>query len=125
MWSDFQEKFVNRNYEIDKLAKQTGNKEIMFKGDMLNSVAGETSGDINVAQTDNYGRRIGQSLKSLFKNSKKKGYYEQFDDYLKHYSNIDRHGYGKGSVVPLDYSQKMVKAYEQSIPGIKNEATKV
>ena len=125
MWSDFQEKFVNRNYEIDKLAKKSGNKEIMFKGDMLNSVAGETSGDINVAQTDNNGKRIGGSLKSLFENSKKKGYYEQFDDYLKHYSNIDRHGYGKGSVVPLDYSQKMVKAYEQSIPGIKNEANKV
>jgi len=125
MWSDFQEKFVNRNYEIDRLAKKSGNKEIMFKGDMLNSVAGETSGDINVAQTDNYGKRIGESLNSLFKNSKKKGYYEQFDDYLKHYSNIDRHAYGKGSVVPLEYSQKMVQAYEQSIPGIKSEATKV
>jgi len=125
MWSDFQEKFVNRNYEIDRFAKKSGNKEIMFKGDMLNSVAGETSGDINVAQTDNYGKRIGESLNSLFKNSKKKGYYEQFDDYLKHYSNIDRHAYGKGSVVPLEYSQKMVQAYEQSIPGIKSEATKV
>ena len=125
MYGDFQEKFVNRNYEIDKLSKQTGNKEIMFKGDMLNSVAGETSGDINVAQTDNYGKRIGNSLKSLFENSKKNGYYEQFDDYLKHYSNIDRHAYGKGSVVPLEYSQKMVQAYEQSIPGIKNDATKV
>jgi len=120
-----QEMFVNRNYEIDKFAKQTKNREIMFKGDMLNSVAGETSGEINVAQTDNYGRRIGPSINSLFENAKKKGYYEQFDDYLKHYSNIDRHAYGKGSVVPLEYSQKMVQLYEQSIPGIKNEAEKV
>ena len=125
MWSDFQEKFVNRNYEIDKYSKKTGNKEIMFKGDMLNNVAGEVTGDINIGQTDNYGKQIGESLNSLFKNAKKKGYYDQFDDYLKHYSNIDRHGYGKGSVVPLEYSQKMVKAYEKSIPGIKNEATKV
>lgn len=125
MYSRFQEQFINRNHEIDKYSKLTGNKEIMYKGDMLNNVAGEVTGDINIGQTDNYGKQIGESLNSLFKNAKKKGYYDQFDDYLKHYSNIDRHGYGKGSVVPLEYSRKMVKAYEKSIPGIKNEATKV
>ena len=125
MYSKFQEQFINRNYEIDKYSKLTGNKEIMFKGDMLNNVAGEVTGDINIGQTDNYGRQIGESLNSLFKKSKKNGYYEQFDDYLKHYSNIDRHAYGKGSIVPLEYSQKMVQVYEKTIPGIKNDAQKV
>ena len=34
--------FVNRNVEIDNLAKESGNLNIKYAGDMLNSVAGES-----------------------------------------------------------------------------------
>lgn len=124
-WSKFQEQFVNRNYQIDKLSKDTGNKQIKYNADMLNSVAGEIEGDIFTAQTDNYGNPIAESLSSLFEPSKKGGYYEAFDDYLKHFSNIDRHRAGKGSVVPLEYSRKMIAEYEKTYPTMRAEATKV
>ena len=120
-----QEQFVNRNYYIDKMAKDTGNNQIKFAGDMLNNFYAEIDGDIFTAQTDNNGNAIGDSLSSLFEKSKQGGYYEAFNDYLMHQSNIDRHQVGKGSIVPQDYSRKMVAEYEKMYPTMRAEATKV
>ena len=111
--------FVNEMVETDNLAKETGNLNIKFKGDMLNSVAGEIEGEIQIAQTDNEGHAIGKSLSELFAPAKEKGLYDAFNDYLEHYSNIDRHAQGKGSKTPLNVSQTLVKAYEKSYPEFK------
>ena len=110
---------TNRNVEIDNLAKESGNQKIKYAGDMLNSVAGEVSGDIYTAQTDNEGHAIGKSLSSLFEKVKENGKYDAFNDYLEQYSNIDRHKQGKGSTTPLEISKKLVKQYEQQNPEFK------
>ena len=104
---------VNEMAETDNLAHETGNLNIKFKGDMLNSVAGEIEGEIYTAQTDNYGREIGTSLNNLFRDAKDEGMYEEFNHYLELYSNIDRHKQGKGSKVSLAESEQLVKAYDQ------------
>ena len=111
--------FVNEMVETDNLAKETGNLNIKYTGDMLNSVAGEIEGEIQIAQTDNEGHAIGKSLSELFAPAKEKGLYDAFNDYLEHYSNIDRHAQGKGSKTPLNVSQTLVKAYEKSYPEFK------
>ena len=116
---------VNRNQEIDNLAKESGNLNIKYAGDMLNSVAGEIEGDIYTAQTDNEGREIGKSLNSLFEPLKKDGLYDAFNDYLENYSNIDRHKQGKGSQTPLNVSEKLVREYEQQHPEFKKYADSV
>jgi hypothetical protein len=125
MVGKLQDQYVNRNYYIDKMAKDTGNKQIKIAGDMVNNFWAEIDGEIFTAQTDNNGNAIGDSLSSLFEPSKKGGYYEAFNDYLMHQSNIDRHQVGKGSVVPLEYSRKMVAEYEKMYPNMRAEATKV
>lgn len=125
MFGKLQDQFVNRNYYIDKFAKDTGNKQIKIAGDMVNNFWAEIDGEIFTAQTDNNGNAIGDSLSSLFKKSKQGGYYEAFNDYLMHQSNIDRHKVGKGSIVPLEYSTKMVAEYEKMYPTMRAEAMKV
>ena len=92
---------------------------------MLNNVYGEVDGNLTIAQTDSKGNVVGDSLRSLFQNSKDNGYYEVLDDYLKHYSNIDRHGQGKGSKVPVEYSEGMVAEYEKLYPYLKEDAEKI
>lgn len=111
--------FVNSNVEIDNLAKESRNDKIKYAGDMLNNVYAETQNDINNAQTDNNGIAIGKSIKQLFKDAKSQGLDEAFNDYLIHYSNIDRHKFEKGSVVPLDVSEQVVKDYETAYPEFK------
>ena len=111
--------FVNEMVETDNLAKETGNLNIKYKGDMLNNVAGEIEGEIYTAQTDNEGHAIGKSLSELFAPAKEKGLYDAFNDYLEHYSNIDRHTQGKGSVVPLEESRRLVSHYERTYPEFK------
>ena len=119
------ELLVNRNTEIDNLAKESGNLNIKYAGDMLNSVAGEVEGDIYIAQTDNYGHEIGKSVSGLFQEAKNKGLYDAFNDYLEQYSNIDRHSQGKGSQTPLAVSQTLVQEYEKSYPEFKKMAQDV
>jgi hypothetical protein len=116
-WDAFQSHFVNRNRQIDKLSKATGNNEIKFKGDRVNNISGEIGGDIFTAQTDNYGNVIGKSLDAPFESARKEGLDVYFDNYLKHKSNIERHAQGKGSAkVSAETSQEYVEAYESKYP---------
>lgn len=111
--------FVDKYNEISNLAKDTGNKKLVFKADRLNSVAGEVENDINVAQTDNNGNRIGKSIKDLFQPSRDAGLYEGFNDYLFNKSNIERHRQGKGSKVPANVSEQLIADYESTYPEFK------
>ena len=111
--------FVNRNVEIDNLAKESGNLNIKYAGDMLNSVAGEIENEISTSQTNNEGKAIGKSINQIFKEAKKSNLYDAFNDYLIQYSNIDRHEQGKGSQIPLNVSQQLVQDYEKSYPQFK------
>ena len=125
-WDAFQSHMVNRNRQIDKLSKSSGNAEIKFKGDRVNNISGEVAGDIFTAQTDNYGNVIGKSLDAPFAEARKEGVDTYFDNYLKHQSNIERHAQGKGSsVVSAETSKKYVKAYESKFPQFKGWAKDV
>ena len=124
-WGKFQETVVNRNYEIDKLAKATGNDDIKYHGDMLNSYSGEVNFNVNNWQTDSKGRRVGKSIKEIFAPSKKAGLYNAFNDYLVQKSNIERHAVGKGSQIPLAVSQQLVTKYEAKYPEFKTWAKDV
>lgn len=125
-WDTFQSQFVNRNRQIDKLAKATNNAEIKFKGDRVNNISAEIGGDIFTAQTDNYGKAIGKSLDSIFESARNAGIEVEFDNYLKHQSNIERHARGKGSAtVSAETSKKYVEAYESKYPVIKDLAKDV
>ena len=121
----FGEMITNRNYVIDETAKATGNRQIKFAGDMLNSVSGEAQYNINNKQTDMNGNVIGKSVTEIFEPSKKAGLYEAFNDYLVQKSNIERHRVGKGSQVPEAVSQQLVKMYETENPQFKEWAKDV
>ena len=121
----FGEMITNRNYEIDKVSKATGNRQIKFAGDMLNSVSGEVQYNINNFQTDMNGNIVGKSVAEIFAPSKKAGLYEAFNDYLIQKSNIERHNVGKGSQVPLAVSQQLVNQYEIENPQFKEWAKDV
>ena len=125
-WDTFQETMINRNRQIDNLAKETGNSEIKFKGDRMNNISGEIGGDIFTAQTDNYGNAIGKSLDAPFAEARNLGIDAYLDGYLKNLSNVERHGQGKGSsVVSAEQSKALIKAYEERYPVLKNLANDV
>ena len=117
--------FTNSNAEIDNLARESGNKNIKFAGDMLNNYAAEAQNDIEIAQTNNEGKQIGKSVSQLFEPAQSKGLLAAFNDYLINYSNIDRWARGKGSATPLEVSEKLVKSYEQEHPEFKKWAADV
>lgn len=117
--------FVNRNSEIDNLAKDSGNMNIKYLGDMLNGVSGEAQNETIYGQTNNQGERIGKSINELFEWANQKGLSDAYNDYLLHYSNIDRHKMGKGSNVEQEVSEKMVKKYEKAFPEFKTHGKDV
>lgn len=117
--------FTNRNVEIDNYAKETGNKNIKFYADHVNNVYGEVSTNINNVQTDNYGKAVGKGITDIFNQARKAKLSEAFDDYLFHKSNVARHKQGKGSVIPLTESQKLVSEYEKAYPEMKSWAKEV
>lgn len=117
--------FVNRNSEIDNLAKDSGNMNIKYYGDMLNGVSGEATGEITTAQTNNKGEAIGKSVNELFEWADYEGLSDIFNDYLLHYSNIDRHEQGVGSRVKKETSERKVKEYERQYPQLKAHAEEV
>lgn len=120
-----QQAFVNQNAVIDSFAKQIGNNNIKFAGDMLNNVSAEANTNINGKQTDINGKVIGKGVKEIFKPSKDAGLYPAFNDYLIQKSNLERTKMGKGSLLPYEISQDLVNKYESENPIFKTWAKDV
>ena len=120
MLLDAQEKFTNRNAWIDKLSKDSGNENIKLLGDMANNSFQEASTNINRFQTDLNGKKIGKGIKDIFEPYSKEGLSAVAEDYLFNRSNIERHKVGKGSTVPVEVSQQLVKDYLAQYPQLKN-----
>lgn len=116
---DLQDKFTNRNAHIDKLAKDSGNQMIKYKGDLANNSFGQAQYNVQTAQTDLNGNEIGKGVNGLFEQAEKQGLGAVLDDYLFHKSNIERHAVGKGSQVPASVSEQLIMDYEKSYPQLK------
>lgn len=125
-WRQLRQFVTNKNASIDDLAKETGNKEIRYKGDRLNDISRSVSVDINVAQTDNNGHKIGKSLRELFDWARENDLYDDFNNYLIHQSNIERARHGKGLQNISEWqSKEIVKAYEETYPEFIERAQEV
>lgn len=113
----FQDLMVNRSRAVDQYAKQVGNLEIKYKNDRLNNVMAEISGEINLAQTDLYGNKIGEAMITPFNAADEVGLREDFNYYLTHVANIERSAREKGlGGIDGVTSAEIVKAYEEAHP---------
>lgn len=116
---------TNKNEAIDRFSDKVGNKNIKILADHVNNVQGEISTNINNAQIDNNGKKIGKSIVDIFEPARKEKLTEAFNDYLFNLSNISRHKQGKGSLIPLNESETLVKEYEKAYPQMKEWAKDV
>lgn len=110
---------TNKNEAIDRFSDKVGNKNIKILADHVNNVQGEISTNINNAQIDNNGKKIGKSIVDIFEPARKEKLTEAFNDYLFNLSNISRHKQGKGSLIPLNESETLVKEYGKAYPQMK------
>lgn len=117
--------FTNKNEAIDRFSDKVGNKNIKILADHVNNVQGEISTNINNAQIDNNGKKIGKSIVDIFEPARKEKLTDAFNDYLFNLSNISRHKQGKGSLIPLNESETLVKEYEKAYPQMKEWAKDV
>lgn len=81
---------VNKGYFVDKLADESGNKQLKYKYDKMLSSANEGNYVVGEKQTNNEGKIIGKSVNEIWKPVEDAGKVEEFSDYLLHKLNIDR-----------------------------------
>lgn len=127
-WDRFQQKFVNKGHYIDKLAKQTGNKELTYKYDRTMNAFNEAQYSIGDEQVNSKGEVVGESLKQIFEKPEKAGLETEFNDYLLNKHNIARSAYGKGiygAEVSAPQSARKVADYEKAHPEFKEWGNKV
>lgn len=117
----FQNLFTNSRAVYDEIAKETGNNEIKYKADRLNTIYGETA-DITTAQLDNSLNPVGKSINAIFENAENQGLAEAGQDYLYHLSNINRHKRGKGSAkFTAKDSQRFVNEFSMAYPELATQ----
>lgn len=116
----FMQKFVNKGHYIDKLAKETGNKELTYKYDRTMNAFNEAQYSIGEEQVNSNGEVVGKSLINIFDNAVQKGISEDIlNDYLLNKHNISRDITGKniyGGEVTSAQSAQKVKKYEAQYP---------
>ena len=100
---DLYKSLTNEFAVVDKFAKDVKNPTITHKIDTWNNYVPLAQTNITTAQTDINGKAIGRSVDSIWGEADKLGVKEILDEYLKHWSNVDRGKRGKGA---LDYSAK-------------------
>ena len=119
------QKFVNKGHYIDKLSKETNNPELKFIYDKnLNSFA-EGQYEIGVAQTNNYGKKIGKSINEIWEPVEKQNLTKEFSEYLLHKHNIDRSERNKyvfGSEIGPAESTAIAMELEKKHPEFKEYA---
>lgn len=119
------QKFVNKGHYIDKLSKEANNPELKFIYDKnLNSFA-EGQYEIGVAQTNNYGKKIGKSINEIWEPVEKQNLTKEFSEYLLHKHNIDRSERNKyvfGSEIGPAESTAIAMELEKKHPEFKEYA---
>lgn len=83
-------KFLDKGYYVDKLARQYKNRELSAKYDyslLHNGIANEIIGN---GRYDSEGNKIGKSLYEIFAPIEESNLTREFSEYLYHLHNIDR-----------------------------------
>jgi len=110
---------VNKGAPVDKLAKETGQKELKFAYDKMLGSEGEGQNTIGNFQTNLQGNKIGKSIKEIWEPINESGKTQEFSDYLLHKHNIDRMVQEKpvfGENVTAQDSANIVSNYEKTNP---------
>lgn len=122
------QRFVNKGHYIDKLAKQTGNKNLTFLYDRTMNTFNEAQISIGDNQVNSKGEVVGKSLIDVFKPSVDSGLDLKFEDYLLNRHNISRYAYEKGlygNEISAADSSEIVSKYEEKYPQFKKWAKDV
>ena len=119
-------KFVDKGYYVDKLARQTKNKELSSKYDyslLANGIANQIIGN---GRYDENGKKIGKGLFEIFEPIENSGLLDKFSEYIYHKHNIDRMSLTNrfseenkaifGNSVTEDISKEKVKELELQYP---------
>lgn len=122
------QKFVNKGHYIDKLAKETGNRNLTYLYDRTMNVFTEAQVCIGDHQVNANGEVIGKSIIDIFKPAEEANLSTEFDDYLLNKHNISRYAHEKGifgKEITATYSQKIVEDYDAKYPEFKKWAKEV
>ena len=128
LFDSFQQKFVNKGHYIDKLANETGNKELTYKYDRTMNAFNEAQYSIGEEQVNSKGEVLGESLKQIFNPAEEAGLGNEFNDYLLNKHNIARSVVGKGlygNKVSAPQSSRKVAEYEANHPEFKEWGQKI
>ena len=119
-------KFIDKGYYVDKLARQTKNKELSSKYDyslLANGIANQIIGN---GRYDENGKKIGKGLFEIFEPIENSGLLDKFSEYIYHKHNIDRMSQTNrfseenkaifGNSVTEDISKEKVKELELQYP---------
>jgi len=90
--SYFMRKMVDAGDSVTKVQKSTGDQYLYDYYNMARASASAGINMLNGEQTDITGKRVGESLNSIFNPIREKGedYYKAFQQYLYHLHNVDR-----------------------------------
>lgn len=121
----FNRKFVDSMDSVNKIAKETGNEQLVATANMARGASKIAENHIGIKQTDFFGKEVGKSLKSIFNPIKKKGtgYFNDFQEYMFHLHNVDRMKQNKpvfGEEVTADESKSIATGLLKQHPEFAN-----
>ena len=125
-------KFIDKGYYIDKLARQTKNKELSSKYDyslLANGIANQIIGN---GRVDEKGSKVGKGLYEIFEPIENSGLLDEFSNYIYHKHNVDRMSLTSrfqednkavfGDSMTSEMSDKIVKDLEKKYPEFESWA---
>jgi hypothetical protein len=125
-------KFIDKGYYIDKLARQTKNKELSSKYDyslLANGIANQIIGN---GRVDEKGSKVGKGLYEIFEPIENSGLLDEFSNYIYHKHNVDRMSLTSkfqednkavfGDSMTSEMSDKIVKDLEKKYPEFQSWA---
>lgn len=122
------QKFVNKGHYVDKLAKETGNKNLTYLYDRTMNTFNEAQISIGEKQINSKGEVVGKSIIDIFEPAEKAKLSREFQDYLLNKHNVSRYAHEKGiygNEISATDSSKTVAEYEKIHPEFKEWAEEV
>lgn len=111
-------KIVDSGEAVGRLGKAMGDRVLYHYYNMARSSPNAAISMITDAQTDVQGRKVGESLESIFKPIRDKGgdYYTKFQLYMYHLHNIDRMSFLSRATPSIQAAQAEINKFRASFP---------